>query len=82
MVKFLSWLYVILLIPMIVGVIFWARNKKRELKKTQIQQKWTPVQILFFKDLPPNFYVSFQFCIGFILATIVCSLLYSLITKS
>lgn len=42
----------------------------------------TPTAKFFLKDLPPNFYVSVQFCVGFAAAALVASILYASIVQN
>ena len=59
----------------VVYAFFWARKKSREFRSPYVQQDATPTQTFFFKQLPPNFYVSVQFCIGFALAALLAVLI-------
>lgn len=74
--------YVLVVMSFFIGIAFWARQKKREFKKPLARRKLTPAMEFLFRDLPPDFYVSVQFCIGFIIAAIVASAFFSYVTRN
>lgn len=75
-------IYVLFIVSLLGGAIYWARKKKREIKDPSARLKLTPTTEFFVKELPKNWYVSFQFCLGFALAGFVAVLLHDFVLKS
>ena len=73
-------MYVLLIVLFFVAAISWSRKKKREFNDSPARQELTAK--FFLKDLPPNFYVSIQFCVGFAAAALVASILYASIVQN
>lgn len=69
--------YVLLVVSLLGGAFLWAQRKKSEFKSPLARRKISPTVEFFVKDLPPGFYVSVQFCVGFIIAAIIASECYS-----
>lgn len=74
--------YILFVILFFTGAILWVRHTKRALRKTWARKKMTPTLAFFFGDLPPNFYVSVEACIGFALAAALAAGVYGLFTAS
>lgn len=75
-------MYVLLIVLFFVAAISWSRKKKREFNDSPARQELTPTAKFFLKDLPPNFYVSIQGCVGFAAAALVASILYASIVQN
>jgi hypothetical protein len=75
-------MYVLLIVLFFVAAISWSRKKKREFNDSPARQGLTPTAKFFLKDLPPNFYVSIQGCVGFAAAALVASILYASIVQN
>ena len=69
-------LYVLLVAGLLAGAALWARKKKREMKDPMARRNLGPAATFLVKDLPPDWYVSLQFCIGFALAGLVAVLIF------
>lgn len=74
--------YVLLIVLFSVAATSWSRQKKREFNDSPARQGLTPTGKFFLKDLPPNFYVSIQFCVGSAAAALVASMLYASIVQN
>jgi len=74
-------IYVLFIVSLLGGAIYWARKKKREMNDPSKRLKLTPTTEFFVKDLPKDWYVSIQFCVGFALAGFIAVLLYDFVLK-
>ncbi len=71
-------LYVLFIVVLVTGAIHWARKKRRELKNPSTRHKVSPTSEFLVKDLPRDFYVSVQFCVGFALSGFLTVALYKI----
>ena len=69
-------LYIAFVLLLFAGAIHWGRKKKREYKSPSTRHRVTATAEFFVKDLPRDWYVSLQFCIGFALSAFVAVVLY------
>jgi hypothetical protein len=75
MTKVFAVLYIAFIVLLFAGAIHWARKKKREFKNPSTRHRVTTTAEFFVKDLPRDWYVSVQFCIGFALSAFVAVVL-------
>jgi hypothetical protein len=71
-------LYIALVLLLFAVAFHWARKKKREFKSPSTRHKVTATAEFFVKDLPRDWYVSLQFCIGFALSAFIAVVLYKI----
>ena len=71
-------LYVAFVVLLLAGAVYWARKTKREFKSPSTRHRVTAIAEFFVKDLPRDWYVSLQFCIGFALSAFVAVVLYKI----
>ncbi len=71
-------LYVMFVVLLFAGAIHWARKKKQQLKNPTARRKMSATSILLVKDLPREWYVSLQFCIGFALSAFLVVVIYKI----
>ena len=65
--------YLILITIFLGGAWIWARKKGRQTKKLRNP---SDMQNFFFSELKKDRYVSWQFCLGFALATFLAGAIY------
>ena len=70
--------YVLFMVVLFAGAIHWARKKKREFKSPSTRHKVSATSNFLVKDLPRDFYVSAQFCVGFALSGFLAVCLYEI----
>lgn len=78
---FLLIAYVFLVVAFFAGIVIWSRQKKRDYANPSKRQKFTPAMAFLFKELQPDFYVSVQACIGFVLASVVAVVVYDIVIR-
>jgi hypothetical protein len=65
--------YLIFVTIFLGGAWIWARKKGRQTRKLRNPSS---TQNFFFSDLKKDWYVSFQCCLGFALATFIAGVIY------
>ena len=70
--------YVLFIGVLFAGAVHWARKKNREFKNPSTRHKVSPTSKFFVKDLPRDFYLSVQFCVGFALSGFLAVFLYKI----
>jgi|GEM_PF-3358614 len=71
-------LYVMFVVLVFASAIHWARKKRQQLKSPTARQKVSARSVFLVKDLPRDWYVSVQFCIGFALSAFLAVVIYKI----